>query len=52
MLAAGIKGILNFAPIQLRGSEDCVINNVNVELELENVLYFVNVLSKTKEKRA
>ncbi len=46
MLNAGIKGILNFAPIRLRGTEQCVINNVNLEVELENLIYFVNVLGK------
>jgi redox-sensing transcriptional repressor len=46
MIAAGIKGILNFAPIRLRGPEDCVINNVNLEIELENVVYFANALNK------
>ena len=48
MLSAGIKGILNFAPLQLRGNDECVINNVNLEVELENLIYFVNVLIKTK----
>ena len=48
MLSAGIKGILNFAQLQLRGNDDCVINNVNLEVELENLIYFVNVLIKTK----
>ena len=47
MLEAGIKGILNFAPIRLRIPDDVVVNNVNLELELENVIYFVNTLSKT-----
>jgi len=46
MVNAGIKGILNFAPIRLRGPEDCVINNVNLEIELENVIYFANALNK------
>jgi len=50
MLSTGIKGILNFAPIQLRGNDDCLINNVNLEVELENLIYFVNVLIKTKGK--
>ncbi|MDP3041863.1 MAG: redox-sensing transcriptional repressor Rex [Candidatus Omnitrophota bacterium] len=50
MLPAGIKGVLNFAPIQLRGNDDCQINNVNLEVELENLIYFVNVLIKTKGK--
>lgn len=47
MVAAGIKGILNFAPLRLRVQGDTVINNVNLELELENVIYFVNTLDKT-----
>ncbi|MBN1526184.1 MAG: redox-sensing transcriptional repressor Rex [Candidatus Omnitrophica bacterium] len=50
MISAGIKGILNFAPIRLRGPEDLVVNNINVELELENVIYFVNALRKTRGK--
>ncbi|MFA5101369.1 MAG: redox-sensing transcriptional repressor Rex, partial [Candidatus Omnitrophota bacterium] len=46
MIAAGIRGVLNFAPIRLRCSDDIVIANVNLELELESVIYFVNTLSK------
>jgi redox-sensing transcriptional repressor len=41
MLAAGIKGILNFAPIRLKATSDCVINNVNLVLELETLIYFI-----------
>ncbi len=48
MLACGIKGVLNFAPLRLRATEDIVVNNVNLELELENVIYFVNAQEKTK----
>jgi redox-sensing transcriptional repressor len=48
MTCAGIKGILNFAPIRLKGASDCVINNVNLVLELETVIYYiVNGLNKT-----
>jgi len=46
MIAAGIKGILNFAPIQLRGAENVVISNINLEVELENLIYFVNASDK------
>ena len=46
MLSAGIKGILNFAPIQLRGSDDAVISSINLEVELENLIYFVNAGNK------
>lgn len=46
MIAAGIKGILNFAPIQLRGAADVIISNINLEVELENLIYFVNAADK------
>jgi len=46
MVATGIQGILNFAPLVLRAKPDVVINNVNLQNELENVIYFVNALSK------
>jgi redox-sensing transcriptional repressor len=42
MISAGIQGVLNFAPIQLKASGRCIVNNVNLELELENLIYFVN----------
>ena len=51
MFLAGIKGILNFAPIRLKSPEDKVLNNVNLEVELENLIYFVNVLDKTREHK-
>src|SRR4030042_1213258 len=44
MLSAGIKGILNFAPIRLKVNEDTVITNVNILGKLENVLFFVHGL--------
>jgi len=51
MISAGIKGILNFAPIQLRLAEGVVINNINLEIELENLIYFVNVAEKIGDKQ-
>ncbi|MDD5109460.1 MAG: redox-sensing transcriptional repressor Rex [Candidatus Omnitrophica bacterium] len=48
MLACGIKGVLNFAPLRLRAAGDIVVNNVNLELELENVIYFVNAQEKAR----
>ncbi len=49
MLSAGIKGILNFAPMRYKGAENAFINNVNLQVELENVIYFVNVLKHKKD---
>jgi redox-sensing transcriptional repressor len=48
--SAGVKGILNFAPINLRESPDCVINNINLVTELENIIYFVNAREKAGVK--
>ncbi len=48
MISAGIKGILNFAPIQLRAADDVIISNINLEVELENLIYFVNAQDKTE----
>ena len=46
--ASGIKGVLNFAPLRLKAPDTSIINNVNLEIELENLIYFVNVAEKTK----
>ena len=43
MLNAGIKGILNFAPICLKAPPGCIVRNLSLETELENVIYFTNV---------
>lgn len=42
MIKAGIKGVLNFSPIQLKTPGECIVSNVNLEEELENLIYFVN----------
>lgn len=42
LVNAGIRGILNFAPIRLRVPGDCLINNVNLGIEIENLLYHIN----------
>jgi redox-sensing transcriptional repressor len=43
MAAAGIQGVLNFAPVELKSSEGCVIQNVNIGLEIENLFYLVRL---------
>lgn len=42
MKSAGIKGVLNFAPICLQEYDDCIVQNINFETELSNIIYFVN----------
>jgi len=49
--SAGIKGVLNFAPICLRESEECIVNNINLETELESIIYYVNTRKKRKQNQ-
>ena len=41
IVASGITGILNFAPIVLVVPEDVMVSNVNLAIELENLSYFI-----------
>jgi len=41
LVACGITGILNFAPIVLHVPEDVMVSNVNLAIELENLSYFI-----------
>ncbi|MFP4362712.1 MAG: redox-sensing transcriptional repressor Rex [Spirochaetia bacterium] len=43
MIEAGIQGILNFAPVELKSCESCVVSNVNLGLEIENLFYLVRM---------
>lgn len=49
---AGIVGVLNFTPVLLRDTEDLVIHNINIGLELENLVYLVRLNHRTKERNA
>jgi len=42
MSEAGIKGVFNFSPIRLPEMAGIVVNNLNLETEFENLIYFVN----------
>lgn len=37
-----IKGVINFAPIPLRSSENFIVQNINVEQEIENIFYQIH----------
>jgi redox-sensing transcriptional repressor len=43
---AGIRGILNFTPLKIKSTKSVVVNQVNIEHELANLIYFVNNESK------
>jgi len=46
MINSGIKGVLNFSPFILKGSEEVVINNIYLQTELESLIYYVNALKR------
>lgn len=39
----GIEGIINFAPVILKVSNDIIVNNVNLSDEIESVIYCVSL---------
>jgi redox-sensing transcriptional repressor len=41
LIKAGIKGIVNFAPVLLKTPADVIVNNVNLCDDLESVIYYV-----------
>ncbi len=41
MISCGIKGVLNFTPQQLKSRENCIIQNINIALQIENLFYLV-----------
>lgn len=43
MISAGIQAVLNFAPVELKSANGCLIQNVNIGLEIENLFYLVKL---------
>lgn len=43
MINAGLPGVLNFAPVELKGGGGCLIRNVNLALEIENLFYQIRL---------
>jgi len=46
---SGVKGVLNFAPVSLRGSEGFLVHNINVEQEIENLFYNIHFSESRNE---
>jgi len=42
LISFGIRGILNFAPVNLKTGDDIIINNVNLCSELTSVIFLAN----------
>lgn len=41
LAAAGIQGVLNFSPVQLKAGSALFVQNINIALEIENLFYYV-----------
>jgi len=37
-----VKGVINFAPVSLKSSQDFLIHNMNIEQEIENLFYNIH----------
>ena len=46
LIDAGVKAILNFAPIQVRVPDDCAIENVDFTVKLEDLAYHLGEVPK------
>lgn len=49
MADAGIRGFLNFSQISVTVPNDCYMSSVNLEIELENLIYFVNAAQQAPD---
>jgi redox-sensing transcriptional repressor len=49
LVDAGIRGIVNFAPVILKVPPDIVVNNVNLYDEVESVFYWVAFENRKKQ---
>jgi redox-sensing transcriptional repressor len=50
LMKTSIRGVINFAPVALKGSETCLIHNINIEQELESLFYRIQFAEREEEK--
>lgn len=48
LFKANVKGVLNFSPAQVRTPECCIVENVDLSVKLENLVYHLETLYKRK----
>lgn len=49
LIKYGIKGIVNFARVNLRDVAGVFVSNVNIELKIENLFYYLNFEEKNEK---
>lgn len=42
----GIRGILNFAPVLLKAPDHVLVNNINIIIEMERLMYHIGIRQK------
>jgi len=52
LFTANLKGILNFSAAQVRTPECCIVENVDLSVKLENLVYHLEMLYKEKNVTA
>ena len=52
LLSVGITGILNFAGMQLKSTDHCIIKNVDLALEIEQLIYQARTFKATSKNAA
>lgn len=45
-----VKGVINFAPVSLKSSDDFLIHNINIEQEIENLFYNIHFTESNQPK--
>ena len=51
LAAAGVRGVLNFSPVQLKAGSSLFVQNINIAFEIENLFYFVR-FNQRKDRSA
>jgi redox-sensing transcriptional repressor len=46
-----VKGVINFAPVTLKSSDDFLIQNINIEQEIENLFYNIHFAETQTSKK-
>jgi len=47
LIEAGVKGILNFAPVRIKAPDHVVVRNVNMGIELEVLTFYLTMKART-----
>ena len=48
LAAAGVQGVLNFSPVQLKAGTSLFVQNINIAFEIENLFYYVRFNRREK----